>query len=109
LSERVNRPFRIAGAYILLAIRLTPKGGRDALDGIKVLADGQCVLCARVRAAPEDGAANDALLKLLSKALDVPASRLSLVSGQTSRLKTVQIPACEGVLTRLDALCGARD
>jgi uncharacterized protein len=76
---------------VQVAVRLTPKGGRDAVDGMAVLADGRAVLKARVRAAPEDGQANAALLALLSSTLDVPRSRAALISGQTARLKMIHV------------------
>ena len=47
---------------IVLAVRLTPKGGRDSIDGVDTLADGTVVLKARVRAAPSEGEANAALV-----------------------------------------------
>jgi uncharacterized protein len=75
-----------AGAAVLW-LRLTPKGGRDAIDGIETLADGRRVLKARVRAAPEDGRANEALIELLAKALKIPRSSVSIVSGHTARIK----------------------
>jgi uncharacterized protein len=58
------------GAF--LHVRLTPRGGRDAIEGIDTRADGCAVLKARVRAAPSDGEANDALCRLLARALDIP-------------------------------------
>ena len=72
-------------------LRLTPKSGRDALEGIEALADGRLVLKARVRAAPEDGRANAALIALLATALHAPKSALTLVSGQTGRLKKIHV------------------
>ncbi|WP_420103797.1 DUF167 family protein [Bosea sp. (in: a-proteobacteria)] len=74
-----------------IAVRLTPRGGRDALDGVETLADGRRVLKARVRAAPTEGEANDALIRLLAQALGLSRSRLSIVSGATARLKTVAV------------------
>lgn len=76
---------------IELFIRLTPKSSRDAIEGIECAADGRRHLKARVRAVPEDGKANKALIKLVSKALDVPASAITLAAGQTSRLKTLHV------------------
>jgi uncharacterized protein (TIGR00251 family) len=76
---------------LLLRVRLTPRGGRDALEGVEVLADGVAVLKARVRAAPEKGLANSALEKLVATALGVPKSSVSVVAGATSRTKTLKV------------------
>jgi len=72
-------------------VRLTPKGGRDAIDGAKKLADGRCVLCARVRALPADGAANAALVRLVAEVLGVGVRRVSLVAGDKVRIKRLRI------------------
>jgi uncharacterized protein YggU (UPF0235/DUF167 family) len=96
-------------AGLLLTIRLTPKGGRDAIDGIAVLADGNAVLKARVRAAPSDGEANAALLKLLAKSLDVAPGQAGVVSGATSRIKRVMIAGDGAALAMaLEKITGAR-
>jgi hypothetical protein len=65
---------------------LTPGAGRDVIDGI-----GEGVLRARVAARPVDGAANEALRRLLAEALDVPVARITLVRGARSRTKVVAI------------------
>lgn len=70
-----------------LHIRLTPRGGRDAIDGWTD--DG--VLRVRVAAPPVDGAANDALLRLIAKRAGVALLRVTLVSGAQARIKLVQI------------------
>jgi len=67
-----------------LALRATP-GAR--CEGIAI---GQGKLLVKVRAKPQDGAANDAVLRLLAQALDLPVSRLRLLRGATSREKLVQ-------------------
>jgi uncharacterized protein YggU (UPF0235/DUF167 family) len=72
-------------------VRLTPKGGRDALDGVEALADGRSVLKARVRVAPENGRANEALIGLIASALGIPKSAVSIRAGATSRIKTIFI------------------
>jgi uncharacterized protein YggU (UPF0235/DUF167 family) len=72
-------------------VRLTPKGGRDAIDGIEQLADGRCVLKARVRAAPTDGEANSALLRLFAQTLRIAPRDIALVGGATSRIKRMLI------------------
>jgi len=84
-------PWRITPAGLLVAVRLTPRGGRDALGSVEVLSDGKAVLTARVRVAPTEGEANQALIKLIGKALKVPASRVSIAQGATSRVKMVAI------------------
>ena len=76
---------------LALNVRLTPKGGRDAIDGIEVLSDGRPVLKARVRAAPSEGEANDALCRLIAKAAGVPPRDVSLATGATSRVKRLTI------------------
>lgn len=76
---------------ITLSVRLTPKGGRDAIDGRERLADGRDVLKARVKAAPSDGEANAALIRLIAKALKVAPRQVSLAAGATSRLKRVRV------------------
>jgi uncharacterized protein YggU (UPF0235/DUF167 family) len=85
------RPWTAAEGGLLLDVRLTPKGGRDALDGIAPLADGRAVLRARVRAAPHEGAANAALTRLIATVAGVPASRVSIVGGTTARIKRMRI------------------
>ena len=67
---------------------MTPRGGRDAIEGVEALADGRPVLKVRVRAVPEDGAANEGVRRLLAKALGLPASAVRLEAGATARLKT---------------------
>jgi uncharacterized protein (TIGR00251 family) len=76
---------------IVVAIRLTPRGGRDAIDGPGVLAGGRFVLLARVRAAPESGRANDALIALIAGTFRRPKSAVSIASGATGRIKQVRI------------------
>ena len=80
-------PWRVVEGGLELALRLTPKGGRDKVDGIKADAAGRPVLAVRVSAPPVDGAANKALLKFLAKASGVPKSRIRFISGETARIK----------------------
>ena len=84
-------PWTIAGDGLRLSVRLTPRGGRDAIDGVETLADGRSVLKLRVRAAPSEGEANTALLALLARELDLPRSSVTLSAGATARLKTVAL------------------
>jgi hypothetical protein len=87
----MTRPWRERSDGLQLVVRLTPKSSRDALEGLETLADGQCVLKARVRAVPEDGKANAALIGLVAKQLKTPASRIRLAGGAASRCKTLHL------------------
>ena len=83
-------------------MRLTPKAAKDAVEGWAEDEQGRRYLKVRVRAAPIEGRANEALIALLAKTLDLPKSRLRLVAGDTARLKRVEIDAAEeAVLNRL--------
>ena len=82
---------RIAAGSVSFHVRLTPKGGRDAVEGWEAASDGSEHLKARVRAVPENGKANTALIALLAAALDVPKSAVRIASGAASRLKKVEI------------------
>jgi uncharacterized protein len=84
-------PWRIHSEGLEVRVRVTPRGGRDTIDGVEPLSDGRPVLKVRVRAVPEDGAANEGVRRLLAKALRLPASAVSLEAGATARLKTFVI------------------
>lgn len=98
MSGAAARPWKAAPDGLLLTVRATPKGGRDAIDGIERLADGNTVLKARVRAAPADGGANDALIRLMAKAIGIAPSTVSLVRGATSRIKVFRLAGDPGTL-----------
>jgi uncharacterized protein len=72
--------------FALLELRVTPRAGRDE---VKAAEDG--TLRVRLRAPPVEGRANEALLRLLARALGVPPSRLSIVSGTTGRIKRLRV------------------
>lgn len=69
-----------------LAIRVTPGARAEALE----IVEGR--LIAKVRAVPEGGKANEAVLALLAGALGVAKSHLRLLRGATSREKLFQLP-----------------
>jgi uncharacterized protein (TIGR00251 family) len=87
----MQRPWSVTARGVVLTVRLTPKGGRDAVEGIGQLSDGRSVLKARVRAAATEGEANAALLKLIAKTLSVPPRDISLEAGATARIKRLSI------------------
>jgi len=101
-----GKAWRASPQGLLLAVRVTPKGGRDAIEGVIELADGACALKVRVREAPSEGEANAALIALLARALGVPPRAVSLVAGASGRIKRLNIAGEGAVLAaRLDALC----
>jgi hypothetical protein len=76
---------------IRLVVRVTPKSGRDALEGFARDAKGKPVLKARIAAAPEDGKANMSLVALLAKEFDVAKSAVTILRGAGARVKQVHI------------------
>ena len=93
----------------MVIVRLTPKGGSDAIDGIETLSDGSSVFKARVRALPSEGEANAALGRVLAKALSVPPRDVEIVSGHTARIKRVKISGDATALTSaLEKIAHAR-
>jgi hypothetical protein len=84
-------PWRFSGQGVSVAIRVTPRGGQDAVDGIETLANGRSALKVRVRAIAEGGEANRAVIELLAEALRVPKTSVRVMSGATSRLKQIAI------------------
>src|SRR6267143_772799 len=92
-------PWTIVSGGVVVTVRLTPKGGRDTIEGIATLSDGSSVLKMRVRAIPSEGEANAALGRVLAKALAVPPRDVEIVSGHTSRIKRVKISGDAAALT----------
>jgi uncharacterized protein (TIGR00251 family) len=103
------RPWSATASGVVIAVRLTPKGGRDSIDGIEALSDGRNVLKARVRALPSEGEANAALLKLIARTLDVPTRSVALGSGATSRVKRITVEGDSAALiARLEKFVSPR-
>ena len=84
-------PWRYSTEGISVALRVTPRGGRDELDGVETLANGRTVIKVRVRAIADGGEANRAVMELLAKALGVPKASVRILSGATSRLKQITV------------------
>ncbi len=90
-ADRPSSWYRAAAGGVDIRVRLTPKGGRDGIEGPLALSDGSLVLAARVRAAPEKGGANAALEKLIADTLGVARATVAVASGHKARLKTVHV------------------
>ena len=102
-------PWRPSVGGMTVFLRVTPRGGRDGIDGIETLSDGRAVLKLRVRAVADGGAANRAVTKLLAKTLRVPQASVQITSGATARLKQVAISGDTQALgDKLAAACEAQ-
>ena len=84
-------PWRLVSDGLLLSLRVTPKSARDEIKGFHVGAGGHVSLAVKVRAQPEQGKANKAVIQLLASTLDLPKSRLSVAAGEALRNKTILI------------------
>jgi uncharacterized protein (TIGR00251 family) len=76
----------------ILAVRVTPRSARPGIGEWRPDADGREELEVRVAEAPADGAANEAVIRLVAKALGTSRSQVEIVSGATSRHKRLSIP-----------------
>ena len=85
----------MATAGVRFAVRLTPRAGRDRIDGVS---GGE--LRVHVSAPPVDGAATRALLRLLASDLDLPTGAVSLVTGASSRHKVVEVAGVDAASLR---------
>jgi uncharacterized protein YggU (UPF0235/DUF167 family) len=93
-----DRPWAACADGLVVTVRLTPRGGRDLVEGVETRADGRCVLKARVRAAATEGEANDALARLIARSAGVAPSAVRLIGGATSRIKRLHIGGDPGAL-----------
>jgi uncharacterized protein (TIGR00251 family) len=105
----VTKPWAAVTGGVTLAVRLTPRGGRDAIDGIEQLADGRSVLKVRVRAAPSEGEANKALIRLVAKAVSVAPRDVTLTAGAAARVKRLAIAGNgSALIVTLEKIVAAR-
>ena len=84
-------PVSAEGGRIRLAVRVTPRARCDEIGGIIDMAHGRSALVVRLAAPPVEGAANKALVAFLAKAFGVSRSAVTIVSGESSRLKLVEL------------------
>ena len=90
MSGPVDLPWRTSKDGVVVRVRVTPKSSREAIDGLETTAEGPAFK-ARVRAVPEDGAANAAVAALLAKWMGVPKRSVGLISGGKSRIKSLAV------------------
>lgn len=93
---------RVVMNGVHLAVRVTPRAGRDAVCGLDTRVGAAPALRVRVAAAPSDGAANEAVVRLVADWFDVPRSRVSIIGGETGRQKLLLV---EGDGAALAARC----
>lgn len=97
-------PWRQDGDGIVLAVRLTTRSASEGFKGLRTDEHGAVWLQAMVRAVPEKGKANAALIGLLAKTLKIPAGAISLEAGDTNRLKRLRITGGADCIARLSQL-----
>lgn len=83
------------GGAVRIRVRVTPRASRNGVS-----ADGAGGIRVTVTAAPTDGEANDAVCRLLAKAIGVPPTAVAVVSGQKSRNKTVEVAGTDAGAVR---------
>ena len=86
-----GEPWTAVAGGVMIDVRLTPRGGRDAIEGTERRADGRAVLKVRVRAAASEGEANAALCRTIARALGIAPREVTLAGGATSRSKRIRI------------------
>lgn len=99
--------FRQTETGARLFLKVTPGAKQKAIRGTHAGADGQLRLIIQTTAAPEKGKANAAVIKLLAKAIGAPKTAFTVASGETARLKTLELRGQFGDLEpRLNVLAG---
>lgn len=105
MAPAPSLPLEPADGGLRVTLRVTPKASRNAVAGLADTADGGRVLKVTVTAVPENGKANEAVIKLLSKAWKLPKSSLTVVAGATDRNKILHVAGDPAALMpRLSAL-----
>src|SRR5262249_44330489 len=91
-------PFSLDPQGVRLAVRLTPRAKRTALDGVIIGSDGRPALGLRVAAPPVEGAANKALIAFVAAALQLRKADVTILSGETARLKMLHLCGDGGLI-----------
>lgn len=82
-NKRSNRSDR---GRARITVKVKPRASSDSIEGWM-----DEVLVVRLTSPPVDGAANAALVKLISKKLGIARGRVTIVSGEKSRKKVLEI------------------
>lgn len=94
-----NTYFTTTPDGVVLHVRVTPNARDAGVDSVLARDDGTHVLALKVREVPDKGRATKAVIALLAKSLNVPKSSISVIRGQTARLKTLTITGNPAELT----------
>src|SRR5689334_16138066 len=86
-----QKPWPHVADGVALDVWLTPRSTRDAIEGVERRADGRLVLKARVRAAPFEGQANEALCRLIAQELGLPPRQVAITAGKGARVKRLRL------------------
>ncbi len=86
-----DSPFALRGDALVVAVRIVPKAGANAIAGIETDATGRPRLKVRVTAVPESGKANAALIRLLAKTWGLAPTTISVARGARDRNKELRI------------------
>jgi uncharacterized protein YggU (UPF0235/DUF167 family) len=87
----VPTPFEAVAGGVRVALRVTPRAAQERVQGVVADGAGQMRLKLAVRAVPEDGKANAAVVRLLAKEWDLPRTSIEVVAGQRDRSKLLHV------------------
>lgn len=93
--------FGICSGQLDVCVRVTPKSAADNVDGVFIGADGKSCLALRVRALPDKGKANKAVIALFADWARCAKRDIDVVRGATARIKTLRVSGSADQLTRI--------
>ena len=97
------KPYAAMEGGVRLALRLTPRASKNDVDGVVQDGEGRPLLKLRLVAPPVEGAANEALIAFLAKALSLRKADITIRSGETGRVKILHLAGDSAdLLQRLD-------
>jgi uncharacterized protein (TIGR00251 family) len=94
----LTEPFSATAAGVRVALRAAPRAKRERIEGIEPDGKGGVRLRVAVTAPPVDGAANEAIIRLLAKAWDVPRGSIAVTAGGSGRDKLILVSGDPAVL-----------
>lgn len=101
-AERL--PFRCDGADLVLRLKVTPGARIAGFEGIAEGPGSEPLMKLKVRAKPQDGEANEAVIAAVAEAFGQPRSAISIESGRSARIKTIRITGAAGAARRAEEL-----